>query len=149
METKLDLILLEELARKYGAAIGYGLPNDKGYNNTLYILYIGDKNPSIESHNKLEICMKEYPSENKIKTIQLFLYNKDKNSRKLLLDYIRRDTLSKDKPLFLTAKNYKNCKYYLNNDTIINELNSGNRGLKKLNRTLNDFIYNKEKSKAL
>lgn len=137
MENKLDLILLEDLTRKYGKIESDYFPGKRNFTRNSYSLNIEYKGRKIEVH------MLEYPVGNSM-NINLELYSKSGpfNEYRRIVGYMR--TQDDDKNLILLAgKKYKENKYYTkNNSTIIETKYTKN--VKATIDTLKSFTYNKE-----
>lgn len=140
MKNLLDLILLEDLARKYGKAEMDSFPGNHGnFNTNSYFLDIDN------GRSKLEIRMKETSVGDKPKSINLELYAKkglfDDYGR--ILSYIRTFEPDEKNITLLADSNYKNNKSYSKDDSTFIEVKYS-KNVKAAVKAIKNFTYNKE-----
>ncbi|MGC8533751.1 MAG: hypothetical protein ACP5MV_03965 [Candidatus Parvarchaeum sp.] len=147
MEIKLDLILLEELTRKYGKVESDSSPGKEGsFNANSYSLDLSN------GKNKLEVHLHEYQIGNKSgnsKVINLNLYAKSGlfyDYRKIL-SYTRGSNDEK-KLILLTGNKYRENKTYTEGDSTFIEMKY-TKNVKTAIAALKNFAYNKEGLESL
>lgn len=135
---KLDLILLEELTRRYGKTEKDSFPGRNGnFSTDSYFLDIN------KGRSRLEVRMHEYPIGNS-KVINLDLYAKigPFGDYRRVLGYTR--GLDDEKKLTLvTGNKYKENKSYSTNDSTFIEMRY-TKNVRVAVDILKNFTYNKE-----
>ncbi|MCL4362457.1 MAG: hypothetical protein OH338_02940 [Candidatus Parvarchaeota archaeon] len=138
MENKLDLILLEELTRRYGKTENDSFPGEKrNFSTNSYFLDIN------EGRNRIEVRMHEYPAGNS-RVINLDLYAKSGpfGDYKRILSYTRGFDDEKNLTL-LTGNKYKENRNYSKDDSTFIEMKY-TKNVKTAINILKNFAYNKE-----